>query len=574
MTVWDRDIGARDHAQPERMPLGWVLWAVLPGAGLFLVVCALGFWSTTLEDAQITFRYARRLAEGYPFGSWNRQGPPVEGVTTFLWPWVLAPFGPGANAIATAAKLLGLASQVGLVTLFLTVAAQARRDRLVMDLPFGETRIVAFAALGSALAVAVYAPFTWYAVSGMETAAFSLLMALVVFLPLLTQSVPVLTLVAMAIVLMRPEGILVALATPAVYWALGRDRRFLVLLGIALATFAALTLWRLSVFGHPMPNTYYAKSAGSPGGLHLDSGIAYVTAGLSFLGALTLPILGLIAVRFFRKDLPPSGIAFLILASVAYLAVIAKAGGDPVFAFPYFRHVTVLVPLLAFAAFALVAALGPRIRLWLASAMLVALATLPLMLLPKFHPSLWADLTGGFDHDHDWDELGTTRYLRSIATPDTVIATGLAGQIPFRVDAIHIDILGLNDAEIAHHGSFDPHGATDSKTDMARVLARQPDIIEAYLPAALSSDLAGITSAIRKRRTKMLLELFLHPDFERDYVELAAQPRGPGDRLLLARRDYALAHDLPTGPVSLYVTAASNLAEEPVIRFRYPGVVR
>src|SRR6476661_7828157 len=43
----------------------------------------------TLDDAYITFRYARHLAEGYGLGAWNRTGARVEGYSSLLWTLLL-----------------------------------------------------------------------------------------------------------------------------------------------------------------------------------------------------------------------------------------------------------------------------------------------------------------------------------------------------------------------------------------------------------------------------------------------------------------------------------------------------
>ncbi len=39
----------------------------------------------TLDDAYITLRYARHLAEGYGLGAWNHTGEHVEGYSSLLW---------------------------------------------------------------------------------------------------------------------------------------------------------------------------------------------------------------------------------------------------------------------------------------------------------------------------------------------------------------------------------------------------------------------------------------------------------------------------------------------------------
>src|SRR4026207_81128 len=44
----------------------------------------------TLDDAYITFRYARHLAEGYGLGAWNHTGEHVEGYSSPLWMRLIA----------------------------------------------------------------------------------------------------------------------------------------------------------------------------------------------------------------------------------------------------------------------------------------------------------------------------------------------------------------------------------------------------------------------------------------------------------------------------------------------------
>jgi len=49
------------------------------------------------------------------------------------------------------------------------------------------------------------------------------------------------------------------------------------------------------------------------------------------------------------------------------------------------------------------------------------------------------------------------------------------------VDAVHIDALGLNTLYITRHGTFDPDGPQDSKTDTRWVIEQRPDIVEVPL---------------------------------------------------------------------------------------------
>jgi len=55
--------------------------ALLLASGAMIVATTLAVLLSraTLDDAYITFRYARHLAEGYGFGAWNHTGEHVEG---------------------------------------------------------------------------------------------------------------------------------------------------------------------------------------------------------------------------------------------------------------------------------------------------------------------------------------------------------------------------------------------------------------------------------------------------------------------------------------------------------------
>src|SRR6266567_9611247 len=114
--------------------------------------------------------------------------------------------------------------------------------------------------------------------------------------------------------------------------------------------------------------------------------------------------------------------------------------------------------------------------------------------------------------------------------------------IPFIVDAVHIDALGLNTPYIAHHGTFDPDGPQDSKTDMGWVIEQRPDIIEGYLSGLALLRGAGPDEIIGERRRKMILETVSSPRFQREYVFVRNAPYDRMDRAAFLRRDFWEAH--------------------------------
>jgi hypothetical protein len=133
-------------------------------------------------------------------------------------------------------------------------------------------------------------------------------------------------------------------------------------------------------------------------------------------------------------------------------------------------------------------------------------------------------------------------WLASLATPTTTISSSYGGALPFTVDAVHIDALGLNTPHIARHGTFDPDGPQDSKTDMRWVIEQRPDIVEGYLSGLALLRGAGPDEIIGARRRKMILEMLSSPRFHREYVFVRNAPYDRMDRAAFLRRDFWEAH--------------------------------
>ena len=133
-------------------------------------------------------------------------------------------------------------------------------------------------------------------------------------------------------------------------------------------------------------------------------------------------------------------------------------------------------------------------------------------------------------------------WLASVASPTTTISSSYGGALPFIVDAVHIDAFGLNTPYIARHGTFDPDGPQDSKTDMRWVIEQRPDIVEGYLSGLALLRGAGPDEIIGARRRKMILEMVSSPRFQREYVFVRNAPYDRLDRAIFLRRDFWEAH--------------------------------
>lgn len=219
------------------------------------------------EDAFITFRYARNLAEGQGL-VWNPGEDPVEGSTEFLWVILLAGAYRLGLSIEQAAWILSYAAAavttllVGLIAYWLS-----RRQILAMLLA------------GGAFAIG---PAAYYAHFGFATNLFSLFLVgsfLAQLLCLYAQhrkrllrvGYRLLALNLLLLSLTRPEGVLYSLLAVAVSWHLsaGETRKHLIraVLIYLVAPGLVYFSWRWLYFGYPLPNTFYVKSYG--GFLHL-----------------------------------------------------------------------------------------------------------------------------------------------------------------------------------------------------------------------------------------------------------------------------------------------------------------
>jgi len=201
------------------------LWVILPHAN---------------EDAYITFRFARNLAEG--LGPAYNAGERVFGFTSPLWTlWA-----------ALGHRLLGDPVAWCRVT-----AIAADGVTLVVMAGLLERHATRTAAWVFALGFAGWPLFPALAVSGLEMSVMTALLALSAWATERRSRAtgPILALLA----LVRPEGLVAA--TIAGWWARPRDRW--IALALVAAGIAALTIW----FGNPIPRSLLAKTEtyGLPG---------------------------------------------------------------------------------------------------------------------------------------------------------------------------------------------------------------------------------------------------------------------------------------------------------------------
>jgi arabinofuranosyltransferase len=533
---------------PRRVPAvglviaGFLLWVVVAGR-------ALGDWQ--MDDAFISYRYASNLVHGY--GLVYNPGEPVEGYTNFLWTLMSAAaiqLGWNPQSVAQAANILVNQCLIALAYVASGLIVGVRGQGSGVSRPTTEdgsyltpdprplTPLLWPLLVAALLAVDVSLLFYGAKGSGMESASFALTVLLaIVFLwgwpdarGRAQVSLRIGAGVALALgALLRPEGLFVVAPVLLLVrawqdrrvgsgqWAVGSDqtsvdernegrrtetyrrssfvlRRSLVAAVPFLVVIVPYELWRISFYGYPFPNTFYAKT-----GLTLallERGLVYVAAFAAphwliavsaFLGAIGWAIARLRARRKQpaggtpRLDIDGMLIALFLLTAI-YTLYIVWVGGDH---FPAMRFfVPLLAPMVLLAQEAFrggLRLLRNNIRLLYAAAGALGLAVLVYAGI-----SLWLQTDAGSlgqranRETTAWERWGSAAlWLRDSTPPNTVLAAFAAGAMADFSDRYTIDMLGLNDVHIAHVQvpNMGSEVAGHEKQDPAYVLARRPDYI-------------------------------------------------------------------------------------------------
>jgi arabinofuranosyltransferase len=326
--------------------------ALLIVLGAFVVYA---WWlNCVAEDAYITYRFARNVAEGHGF-VWNVGEAPVEGFTNFLW--LLLSVGAYRLGLDLPRFTQGLGVLAGMVTL---VYAWRFSTEVLRHRPG--------VALFTTTLLAACGPLATWATSGLETVPFTLTVTMAVFYasrlpsPASSRNTMIAAVCLLLATLTRPEGfglfVIVAAAQGVLgrsAWQSHRSRDA----GLLAATYVPLFLlyfaWRYHTFGYLLPNTFYAKTGG--GLEQVRRGVMYLAYFALHFGMPCVPWAVLAAWRLSgdrdgRKDpdsLTPDlaeerrrGLVIGGSVVVGYLGYVALVGGDYM---AMYRFVVPVLPL-------------------------------------------------------------------------------------------------------------------------------------------------------------------------------------------------------------------------------------
>jgi hypothetical protein len=289
------------------------------------------------DDAYISFRYARNLAEGH--GLVFNPGERVEGYTNFLWTVFLGAAGwLGAN-IPHVGLFGNLAAFGGVLLL---TAATARRSS-PGGREDGPVLPLAALALAGSGAFAVWGssgletmPAAFLVIAGVWAASRSPVLAGLCFtLAAMTRPDHVLLVAAMGLALVVEDLLFGETAAAEGEPSGGRLRawwrrldfpRYVRYAAPFVLLYVPYFLWRWWYYGDLFPNTYYAKSGGSS---YWQQGWVYASATLLTTGAwLFLPAF-LLALAGRPRDRHETRVrVFALLATVLLGGYVVRVGGD------------------------------------------------------------------------------------------------------------------------------------------------------------------------------------------------------------------------------------------------------
>jgi arabinofuranosyltransferase len=434
--------------RPPAGSLGWI-WLLAAVAG-FLAMC----WfvrSFVTDDAWITARYAKNLADGYGF-VWNPGGTPTEGFShPLLFAIEALSHRLGLSSIETA-RAGGVLCGVGLLTLIYRSAPAV--------VGTNQARV----ALGL---TALYPPLAIWAVGGLETLATALVITAGVLLlahPELSPRRAALAGCALAVLpWLRPEGLILALAVAAIAVAprvarSSHRRAAAACLGLAaglpLLSQLGLIGVRLVIYGHLLPNSLLYK-AGS-GGTY-DVLVKFVEQAAPLLA---LALAGVFVARGRQRLL----LVPLAVYAVGSVGALDSVNGLSRFFLPVWPQLALLAGLVVIAATRRLGRAGAPVAT-AATLLVVAAAVLAL-------PGGPSSADARYPSCQHEARRQAALWLRVRTEPGTVFSVSDSGQVPARAGArTAIDQFMLNDSLIQRRGRL----RVARRADV--VLDRKPDVI-------------------------------------------------------------------------------------------------
>lgn len=359
--------------------------------------------------------------------------------------------------------------------------------------------------------VATNTSFCFWTVAGLETSCFAWAFLACGLSLVKLESVRIRTIVGfllwtILVSLIRTEGLALLALAPALLALRGVRGGSWVRSSIGMLTVLGLICSaRYLYYGAWLPNPVYAKSGIS---------LACITRGGRYLMAAAWDDGVLFAVPLIIVALSRSARSRVLgLGLLGYLSFIVLVGGDGLYRYRFVAH---LIPV-----FGLLSAVGlDRLaRHWRPWALVLGAATVVGAVLPLGSTDFFRGST--VEEVRDWEIHWTLvgKALAQEVAPSALLATNVAGRIPFYSKLRTLDLLGLADPIVARSPSatFGQGYAGHERASPQYVMDRSPDILYFSvcdgLPESLFADLGMLTRVMKQGSLRGYVPLFQHPEF-------------------------------------------------------------
>jgi hypothetical protein len=428
-------------------------------------------WPLTIDDAFIIFRYAQNIADGHG-PNFNPGADRTEGVTQFLWMFLLSVPALFGLSITATAKVLGVVFLAGVLGL----VCNLDRDKPGPGPVFAAALACAFLATLPSTAV--------HAVSGMETAIYTLQITLHFILcrramTTTETSVVVLPISGLLLGLQRPEGNVVAVVSiVTILWLMPNKRLLRSSILYYVLPGALYFVARWMYYGHLLPLPIYIKMFIPP---ELDDpSLAGTSQAMGFLRIwgiwLALPfLLGL--TRLTKQWLPAT------LATIAFLAACLVPahimGIEWRYFFPVLPMLVVIAGLGVDRLYSLL--LRARVPTILSASIVIAVCAAPVVFNLTLRQSQLAGhllYAEGLGKAH----IALGERLSVFALRSEILVIGDTGAVPFYSGWETRDSFGLNNPRIATTGIRDPQRMLAGDPGLVVLISRGPTTFDSPLP--------------------------------------------------------------------------------------------
>lgn len=236
--------------------------------GSFLAFYVNGFPTDGIDDANIYMVYMRNFSEGHGF-VYNVGGERVEGFTSLFWTILGAGIYHFTDSIGPVLMLINIVVITYSIYKYLLFIQENQA--------YGSKLTVPFQVLFASLIVVIPGFFSWTVIALLETGIWCSVLSLLLLFVLkntgrskISDEIYFCSLIVI-LILIRPESLLWGLFfVSARGFKVAYDTRnirasfYQMLPGIIIyiITISILITWRISYFGFPLPNTFYAKVSG------------------------------------------------------------------------------------------------------------------------------------------------------------------------------------------------------------------------------------------------------------------------------------------------------------------------